>query len=180
MTTHWKALATQAWGIETKSKSSFSNFSFLWATKQWAFAPNVPLPPNAQHLNWVLPSGSVGTVKHTDSNPLWLSLSTIFFSGLHFPRIGSRPSEPDSHGAWRLWPSSGSFVLDVHPIIKHSPYCLKVYSETFLQTPVHPSRTVVCFHSDENQPKNAVWARPMMLNHWPTPTPTLMIFISML
>lgn len=51
MTTHWKPLATQAWDLETKSKGSSSNFSFLWASKQWAFAPNVPLPPTAQHLN---------------------------------------------------------------------------------------------------------------------------------
>lgn len=88
MTTHWKALATQAWGLETKSKGSSSNFSFLWASKQWAFAPNVPLPPTAQHLNRVLPSGSAGTVKHTASNPLFgslcqLSSSVVFaFPGL--------------------------------------------------------------------------------------------------
>lgn len=74
VTTHWKPFATQAWGLEPKSKSSSSNVSFSWASKQWAFAPNVPLPPTARHLNRVLSSGSAGTVKHTDSNPLFGSL----------------------------------------------------------------------------------------------------------
>lgn len=41
------------------------------------------------------------------------------------------------------------------PVIKHLPYCSKVYSETVLQLSVYPSRrAVVCFCKDGNQTPN--------------------------
>lgn len=79
-------------------------------------------------------------VKHTDSNSLSGSLCQLFSSVVFiFPGLAQDLRAwltASTKAVAFLWVIS----LDVHPIIKHFPYCWEVYSETFLQIPVCPSR----------------------------------------
>lgn len=149
--------------------------SLSWASRQGTFDPNIPMPPTAQHPNWVLPSGSLSMLEHPTFNFLFASLCQLFSSVVFiFPKLAQDFQTVDQTKCQGFLSSSGwvLFCSMCIPVIKHLPYCSKIYSETVLQIPAYRSRrTAVCFCSDENQTQNVVGTRPIVFIQWAIPHP---------
>lgn len=112
----------------------------------------------------ILLSGALAswsTLTSTSSLPLQGNYSVFFI----FPELAQDFQTLDCTKCQGLL-SSSEWVLFCSlciPVIKHLPYCSKMYSETVLQLSVYPSRrAVVCFCSDGNQTPNTVENRPII------------------